>query len=165
MASGGISREWFNQGRRNFTDLSRTIGLTNIPERTSLATFGRLQIAIKYCTKRPGSGRTEANISILFNLISQACRDIRADIFEAILDMTSPAASGRQLSKFKKRPKMSHPTAVFALSALSKASSNFSREEYISNLFELSGVAFRLATPFGGLLIQVNRICLLMTFA
>ena len=34
--------------------------------------------------------------------------------------MTSPAASGRHLSKFEKRPKMPHPTALFALSLMQR---------------------------------------------
>ena len=42
---GGISGEWFKQGSRNFTHLSRTIGFTN------LAAPGWLQNVIKYCTK------------------------------------------------------------------------------------------------------------------
>ena len=36
--------------------------------------------------------------------------------------------------------------------AVSKASSNFSSD--ISNVFELSGVAFHLAAPYGGLIVR-----------
>ena len=49
--AGGISREGFKRGSRNFTGLSGTIGLTNLPDMTSLAISGWLQNAIKYCTK------------------------------------------------------------------------------------------------------------------
>ena len=48
---GGISRERFKQGSRTFTRLSRTIGLTNLKDMTSLSAPGWLQNAIKYCTK------------------------------------------------------------------------------------------------------------------
>ena len=41
-ASGGISPERFKVGSRNFTHLSRTIGLINLLERTSLAVSGRM---------------------------------------------------------------------------------------------------------------------------
>ena len=47
-------------------------------------------------------------------------------------EVTLLAASGRYLSRFEKRPKMPHPTSLFALSImqcqLSKASSNLSRK-------------------------------------
>ena len=49
-ASGTISREKFKRGSRNFTDLSGTIGPTNLPDMASLAVSGR-QNLIKYCTK------------------------------------------------------------------------------------------------------------------
>ena len=48
-ASGGISREQ-KYGSRHFTPLSRTIGLINLPQMTSLAASDRLLNAIKYCT-------------------------------------------------------------------------------------------------------------------
>ena len=50
-ACGGLSRERFKGGSRNFTHLSRTIGLTNLLDTTSLAASSRLQNAMKYCTK------------------------------------------------------------------------------------------------------------------
>ena len=50
-ASGGISRERFKRGSRNFTAFSGTIGPTSIPDMTSLALSGRLQNVFKYCTK------------------------------------------------------------------------------------------------------------------
>ena len=74
--------------------------------------------------------------------------------------MTSPAASGRHLSRLEKRPKMPHPTALLALSimqcgikpnAVSKASQIY-RVKNIANVSEQSGVAFCLAPPYGGLL-------------
>ena len=49
-ASGGISREEFKRGSPNFTRLSPTTGPTNLLDMTSLVSFSRLQIAIKYCT-------------------------------------------------------------------------------------------------------------------
>ena len=40
---------------------------------------------------------------------------IRADVYsKAVPDMTSPAASGRYLSRFEKLPKMPYLTALFA---------------------------------------------------
>ena len=51
MASGRISGERFNREQQNFTYLSGTIGPTNLPYMTSLAAYGRLQNAVKYCTK------------------------------------------------------------------------------------------------------------------
>ena len=73
--------------------------------------------------------------------------------------MTSPAAFVRHLSKFEKRPKMPHPNGFVCIksNAVSKASSNFSSEEYrnIGNVFELSGVAFCLALPYTGLLVPL----------
>ena len=50
-ASGGISREQFKRGSRQFTRVSWTISPTNLLDMTSLASSGRLQIAIKYRTK------------------------------------------------------------------------------------------------------------------
>ena len=50
-ASGGICRERFKQGSLNFINLSRTICLINLPDKTSPAASSRLQNAIKYCTK------------------------------------------------------------------------------------------------------------------
>ena len=50
-ASGGISREKFKRGSPNCTRLSRTSGLINLPEMTSLVASDRLQNAIKLFTK------------------------------------------------------------------------------------------------------------------
>ena len=49
--SGGVYREWLKIGSQNGTRLLGTIGLTNLLDLTSLAASGRLQNAIKYCTK------------------------------------------------------------------------------------------------------------------
>ena len=49
--SGGISRERFKVGSRNFTSLSRTSGHTNLPEMASPAPSGWLQNATKYYRK------------------------------------------------------------------------------------------------------------------
>ena len=46
-----ISRERFERGPPNFTDLSWTIGLTNMPDNTLLAASSRLWNVIKYCTQ------------------------------------------------------------------------------------------------------------------
>ena len=54
MVSYGISWERFMtimRGPPNFKCLSGPIGFTNLPDMTSLATSGRLQNAINYCTK------------------------------------------------------------------------------------------------------------------
>ena len=50
-ASCGISRERFKRESPTFTRLAGTIGPTNLPDMTSLVAPGRLQKAIKYCTK------------------------------------------------------------------------------------------------------------------
>ena len=81
--------------------------------------------------------------------------------------MTSPAASGRHLSRFEKRPKMPHPTALFALSimqcgikpnAVSKASSNLSSEEYMQHVrTKLRGVS--PSPPYSGFLVLVFLLC------
>ena len=71
-------------------------------------------------------------------------------------------ASGRHLSRLEKRPKMPHPTDLFALSimqcgiklnAAPKAFPNFSSEEYPQR-FEQRGVAFLLAPSYDGLLVK-----------
>ena len=49
--SGGIGRQQFKPGSRNFTHLSGAIGHTEVPDITSLVASGRLQNAIKYCTQ------------------------------------------------------------------------------------------------------------------
>ena len=70
-------------------------------------------------------------------------------------DMTSQAASGLRLSKFEKRRKMPHPTALLALILMQcQRSVQISRVRNIGNVFELSGVAFRIAPPYGGFLLQ-----------
>ena len=65
MALGGISWERFKRGSPNFTHLSRTISLTKLLDTISLAASGRLQNAIKYCTKvcKIGAAGNESNNS------------------------------------------------------------------------------------------------------
>ena len=68
--------------------------------------------------------------------------------------MMSPAASDRHLSGFEKRPKMPHPTTLFALSLVHcQRRLHISRVKNISKVLEESGVSFRLAPPYGGLLV------------
>ena len=50
MALDRISPEWFKRGSQNL-HLLGTVSPTNLPDMTSLNTSGRLQYAIKYCTK------------------------------------------------------------------------------------------------------------------
>ena len=45
-ALGVFHREWFVRGSQ-----SGTVGPTNLPNMTPLAASGRLQYAVKYCTK------------------------------------------------------------------------------------------------------------------
>ena len=72
--------------------------------------------------------------------------------------MTSSAAFGQHLLKFKKRPKMQHPTTLFALSLMQcQMGSYISRVKNIGNVFELSGVVFRLAPPYGGFLVHIHK--------
>ena len=62
------------------------------------------------------------------------------------------------LLKFEKWPKMSHPTALFALNLMNcQRCLQISCVENILNVFELSGVAFCLAPPYGGLLVCHSR--------
>ena len=69
----------------------------------------------------------------------------------------SSAASGRHLSKFEKRPKMPHPMTLFALSLMQcQRRLQISRVKNIGNVFELRGVAFRLAPPYGGLNVRIG---------
>ena len=65
MAPGGISREWFKRCLQNSKELSRTIGLIQIPDMTSLAASSQLQDAIKYCIKvrRTGPYGKDSNSS------------------------------------------------------------------------------------------------------
>ena len=65
-ALGGISRERFKRGPRNLISLSSAIGPTNLPDMTSLTDSGRLQKAIKYCTKvrQTGAAGVEAHNSV-----------------------------------------------------------------------------------------------------
>ena len=69
-------------------------------------------------------------------------------------DMTSTAASGRHLSKFETRPKMQDPAALFTLSLMQcQRHLQIARVKDIGSVVELSGVAFHLAAPYGGLLV------------
>ena len=69
-AWGRISPERFKRRSRNFTPLSETIGLTNLPDMTSLEatylTSGKLHNAIKYCTnvRKTGAVGIEAHNSV-----------------------------------------------------------------------------------------------------
>ena len=52
---------------------------------------------------------------------------------------------------------MPHATALFALSLTQyQRRLHISRVKNIGNVFELSGVAFRPAAPYGGLLVTLN---------
>ena len=122
-ASGGISRERFKPGWPNFAIFSRTICLTNLSDMTPLATSGRLQNATKYwllhknAQKKTKSGRIKSRIiRPLFDRESPKLAGTSVPTHSiAIPDMTSPAAYGRHLSMFEKRPKMPHPTAIDTL--------------------------------------------------
>ena len=55
----------------------------------------------------------------------------------------------------RKLLKMSHPTVLFALSLMQcQRRLQISRVKNIGNVFELSGVAFCPAPPYGGLLVK-----------
>ena len=66
MALGRISGHRFKRGSQTFTHISGTANLTNLPDMSSLAAFGRLQNAIKYCTKvrQTGAAGIEVHSSI-----------------------------------------------------------------------------------------------------
>ena len=103
----GLSKE-----QKDFTDLSGTMSLTNLPDMTSLSVSCRLQNATKYCTKcaklvRPAKSRI---IRLLFSVESP-----NSDLVYSHTgyDGTSHifCTSGRHLSKLEKRPNMSPSTA------------------------------------------------------
>ena len=141
-ASGGISREQFEQGSRHFTHLLRTIDLTNLPDMTSLASSGRLQNAIKFSilhkSEQNGSDWTKSRIiRLLFNQESPRLAGTSVPIYsKALPDGTLPAASGPHLSEFEKRPKLLHATALFAFSLMQcQWRLPISRVENIDNVF------------------------------
>ena len=79
---------------------------------------------------------------------------------DAVLDMTSPAASGRHLPKFEKRPKMLQPRALFVLNLMQcQRRLQNSRVKNIGNVFELSSVTFRPATEYCGLIVELCDCC------
>ena len=117
-ALGGISRERFKRGSRNLTRLSRTTAPINLPQMTSLAVFGRLKNAIKYCTKvrKTGVAGVEAHNSVTVSG-KITCNDTE-------FDWTS------------------------------------------AEIVKLSGAAFCLASPIGGLLnFQSHQWCFCLLFA
>ena len=51
---------------------------------------------------------------------------------------------------------MPHPTALFALSLIQRqVHLQISRVRNIGNVFNLSGVVFRIGAPYGGLLVKI----------
>ena len=115
-ASGGISRERFKLGSRSFWRLSGTIGLTNMLDVTSLAASGLLQNAVNYCTKVCTTGlacHKSLVIRPLSRLESQSFTRISMPTYSiAISDAKTGATSCLQLSRLRKRPKMSPPMAL-----------------------------------------------------
>ena len=65
-ASGRISGEQYKRGSGNFIRLSEIASLINLSDTMSLAASGRLQNAIKYCTKvrKMGAAGTQAHNSV-----------------------------------------------------------------------------------------------------
>ena len=77
---------------------------------------------------------------------------------KAIPDLTSPAACGLHLLKFKKRPKMSYLTALFALSLMQcQRRVQISRVKNIGNVFQLSSLTFHLAPLYGRLRVYSGK--------
>ena len=68
--------------------------------------------------------------------------------------MTSSATSSQHFSEVRKTTENAAFDGFVCVksSAVSKTSSNFLSED-IGNVFDLSGVAFRLAPPYGGILV------------
>ena len=64
----GISREQFTPGSQKFYQLIGAIGLTNLPDTTSLDASGRLQNAIDYCTKVRETGPAGQRVEYLANI-------------------------------------------------------------------------------------------------
>ena len=83
--------------------------------------------------------------------------------------MTQPTTSGRHLSRFEIRPKITHPMALFALNQMQcQRRLQISRTKNIGNVLEQGGVAFRLAPSHGGLLVYwviFYHILALVTFS
>ena len=128
----------FSQKRfklRDFTCLSRTIGLTNTPEMTSLAASGRLQNATKYhtkCAKWVRPDKESNNSTTVLPIITKACIDIHADIVfsHAGFDITSCFRSAFVEVRKTAENAASDCFVCIKSNAVSKASSNFSSEEY-----------------------------------
>ena len=75
------------------------------------------------------------------------------------LDMISPATSHQHLSKFENLQKMLHLTTLFALSVMQcQRRLQISRVKNIDSVFCLSGVAFLLAPPYGGLRVSFDAL-------
>ena len=105
MASGGFYRERVKRGSRNFTRLSGIISLTNLPDITSLAASVGCKMQLNTAQKCVKLARRKKSriIRPLFSIESpNLARTSRPTYYTAASDMTPPAASVRQLSKFKK---------------------------------------------------------------
>ena len=117
MALGGISRERFKLGVRNLTNVSRTIGFTNLPEMTSLA----------------ASVDKESNNSTAVEpIITKACRDIHADVVLSHLEYDVTSCFRSAFIEVRKTTENAAPDGFVCIKshAVPKASSNFTIEEY-----------------------------------
>ena len=83
---------------------------------------------------------------------------IEVQVMEPVaLTLTEKITSTLIGHEFKKRPEKPHSTALFALNLMQRQRRlQFSRVKNIGNVFELSGMAFHLAPPYGGLLVKQN---------
>ena len=118
IALDWISPEQFLRGSWNFTHLSGTIGLTNLPDMTSIAPSSRLPNAIQYCKKvgktlRPAKSRI---IQPLFRIESpNFIRTSTPTQFTTTSNMTSSTTCYQHFSQFEKQPKMQPPTGFFCV--------------------------------------------------
>ena len=85
-ASGGISQERFRRGSRTFAGLSGTIGSQNLPNMTSLAASGRLQNAVKYCTKVRKTGPADQRVELVGHVLAWNRTENHADLVYSLTE-------------------------------------------------------------------------------
>ena len=120
---GGIPRERFKLGPRNFTCSSKASGSTNLPEMASPAPSGRLQ--------------------------------------NAIIDNRKVHKTGPKWKKAYNSEIVRDTAKIIVLQR--QRHLTIYRVRNIGRVFELSGVAFRLVPPYGGLLVII--VCYMVSNA
>ena len=139
-----------------------TICLTNLQDMTSLVPSGRQPNETKYCTeeRKTSPVRQSQRIRPLFNRESpkfaRHSRQHSLKPYRIWRQHLLPVGSYRSSNRKTTENAASDSFDCIKSNAVSKASSNFSRVNNIGNVFQLSGVSFRLTPPCGGLLVEIN---------